>query len=374
MFTVGTSNRVEEDFFIFRVMFVNSFSAFDISKENELIDLCERLKKNKSKSSPWGLFFSGDNSKPSEDFFNVYEIAEVSVDELKSEETDSDDSVIVLDDDDQMCIDESCQSTDVLNQALAGQLLKVKDTLHDIKDDFPRHKCLPEVSIFDSVLPCQISQVCEVLQLSALSDTAIAVVLNSLSLLEPAISLITAASIIHHAVYPRMRNWTSYTPRGLTTVMLMFTRKYPKAITDELLLPYLKDESLDMSQADLIRDIMTNGLPDDQVPYCLREFLEIPSPNENTFASLQCLTERKVPVDSNLFHIFIERIYNWYENFTSSTNFAKLLKSIISVYGSQMTDQQLVVLNIVAVNNTTFFKKTIQKLLKRLTEEHEKSA
>lgn len=356
------------------VMFANSFSPIDISddKESELFVLCQQLKNCKSKNSPWSLFFPKKrSSKTSENFFNLYEISEVSIDELTSK-SDSSDSDILLDDDEQMCIDGSGRkSTEVLDKVLEDKLPKLKEILHSIKDDYPRHQCCPQVSIFNSITPGQISQACEILHLSTLSDTAIAVVLNSLSLLDPAISLITAASVIHHVVYLRMKNWTSYASRSLITVILMFTKKYPKAMVDELLLPCLKDESFDLSQSDLTQDIMRDGLPDDHVHYCIREFLGISCPNENIFAALQCLIERKVPIDPNLCYMLIEKMYDWCTSFSSSCGFSKLLKSIILTYGSEMTKQQLSVLSTTVANTTTFFKKTIQNLLKRLIEEHD---
>ncbi|XP_035217776.1 uncharacterized protein LOC118191089 [Stegodyphus dumicola] len=222
---------------------------------------------------------------------------------------------------------------------------------------------LKDLDVLYTLPLSQIPEFCKILNSAILSETAIALFLSAILNLEQQISLATAIALIHHIVYPKIVGMKN--SRIILASILTFSEVYPKAVIDEVIIPSLKIESLENLQLEMLFKMSKNNIPDDCISYCIKNILEHAPAGENTFSVLQCLIERKMHHEQNFYDMLAWKIQSWALKYDSSIKFIKLLISILSVYGTELTSQHVLLYEDVIKYNKSIMKKAAENLVKK---------
>ncbi|GFT12949.1 jerky protein [Nephila pilipes] len=328
-------------------------------------ETCEKLK-NHPFESPWKQCFSFPDTETQHfrcevEEFNVPEVFELNITNTECTKVISKcyPSQIVPSTLGAVYIEE-----DISSEEFKRKLLTLKESLTSVqKTSFS--KSIEGIEILSTICLSQIPDLCTALQNSFSSEMTVILFINAILNFEKPLSLSIASALVKYVIYPQVFE-NKQSSRNLLATALNFSETYPKPIVDEVIVPCLKNTSIESLLLETLLKMVKSNIPNEYVCYCIKSILEQAIPIDNVFSILQNLVERKVYHEQNLLEALTRKIESWSSICKKSVKFTKLLISILLVYGSELDQQQITVYHDAIKINETVTKRAAENVLKKL--------
>ncbi|XP_015906929.1 uncharacterized protein [Parasteatoda tepidariorum] len=264
-------------------MFANAPALFEV-KENEIVfeEICHKLKDHPF-DSPWALSFQVENE-------NICEVEEINVpinnlkikdDEIKPEDKLSNNETHIR---------KFFQIEDNIDEE---KFLPLKTSLLSIQDTNSVEE-IASIDLLSSLTLSQVPHFCKFIEDAVLNETSLAIFLNSISNLEKPLSITITLAIFNKIIYPKILSFKCSNYRNLSSSIMKFFMVHPKAILEGLLIPCLKEHSLETSLQEILLKVVKSNLSDEHVTYFIQKIVNEDLVPENTFLVLQTLIEKKL--------------------------------------------------------------------------------
>nr|XP_057941425.1 Fanconi anemia group E protein isoform X1 [Doryrhamphus excisus] len=211
----------------------------------------------------------------------------------------------------------------------------------------------------------QVPMLCSTLGLSDLAEQTLPKVCRSILALSPDLSFSTAAALIKSLLLQKVLSLSEPASRSLLTVVMSLCSRYTRSMCHALIEPVLAVESLGGAQAELLKKLIEGCLHSHYTLLVLQMTLRM-SWSEPVLSVIHSLLDSEPDMNEELFTQLTAQLVRQGPRFTKSVNFAKLLLTILTKYGSTMNASNKKDLSGCLMIHGTFLKKSLQAALKRI--------
>ncbi|XP_061549166.1 Fanconi anemia group E protein-like isoform X2 [Phycodurus eques] len=241
-----------------------------------------------------------------------------------------------------------------------------QDNAHD---PLPEHMKTSVLQIKE-LLQSQTSEVevlCCELRLSDLAEHTLPQLCSSILALSPDLSFSTAATLIKNLLLQRVLSLSEPASRCLVSAVASLCSRYTRSLCHALIGPLLEQDNLGTAQAELMNKLIEGCLDSHYRLLVLQMTLTI-SWSETLLSIIHSLLDSKPDINDELFTQLTEQLVSQARQFTKSVNFAKIMLTVLTKYGSLMNASHKHSLAGCLMLNETFLKRSLQALLKRISD------
>ncbi|XP_061656172.1 Fanconi anemia group E protein isoform X3 [Phyllopteryx taeniolatus] len=214
-----------------------------------------------------------------------------------------------------------------------------QDNAHD---PLPEHMKTSVLQIKE-LLQSQTSEVevlCCELSLSDLAEDTLPQLCSSILALSPDLSFSTAATLIKNLLLQRVLSLSEPASRCLVSAVGSLCSRYTRSLCHALIGPLLEQDNLGSAQAELMNKLIEGCLDSHYRLLVLQMTLTI-SWSETLLSIIHSLLDSKFlflqpDINDELFTQLTEQLVSQAPQFTKSVNFAKIMLTVLTKYGSLM--------------------------------------
>lgn len=203
------------------------------------------------------------------------------------------------------------------------------------------------------------------LDIGEMSEDNILAACGHLTAVSELISYSNCVCFLKFVLCDTVMSLTQKASRVLASAVNMVADKYPKQLTDSVLMPCVKG-TFDTPQLDLMTIILKEQFSDGNQHYFLRSIVEGELElNDSKITLLQTLidiTNTDNDILRKLFFLFETQSSNLAKNL----KFGKLLLAVANKYGRVLSGENLTTFSNIVDKHQTFLKKSVQNVIKKL--------
>ncbi|KAM6924880.1 Fanconi anemia group E protein [Xenentodon cancila] len=243
-------------------------------------------------------------------------------------------------------------------------------SLDGLHDDLPEQMKLDQdlSNLFKVLNDCDLHHVevfCRMLTLPDLPERTLPKLCNSILSLSPDLSHSAAASLIKSLLLEKVLSLSEPASRCLITAVTSLGSRYPRPMCQAVIGPTLEDKNIGLPQAELLNRLIEGCLESHYRLLVLQMTLKT-AWNEAVLAIIHSLLDSEPSLNEDIFSQFTEQLVSQGAHFTKSVKFAKIMLTVLTKYGSHVTDAHKHSLSSCLTSNETFLKKSLQAALKRI--------
>ena len=207
--------------------------------------------------------------------------------------------------------------------------------------------------------------VCRSVDFSVVTDKVVHSICELLTVMWREFSSGAICILLETILLSRIEALTQNASRQLILAVTLTAAKFPKPFIDAVMVPGLTSQhQFTRYKSDIYITVTKESLSRVTRLYFIEKLITS-SVNftDNNLTVIQCMVDSECEFNADVFHKFLQLLYEARFDFVTNLKFGKLLLSIVSKHGQVMRDRDL--MEKIVDSHNTFLKKTILMTLKK---------